>query len=528
MGSTTTAQHSFANNPSVNIQRSVFDRSHEYKTTFDAGLCIPILVDLAYPGDTFTCRFTNVTRMATPIFPLMSNLWLDVHYFAVPMRLLWGNFKKMMGEQVNPEDSVDFTIPTLDTVGLSFGELSVYDYMGLPTKIIGIPDISAMPLRAYNSVWNYWYRDANLQNRAAGTIADGPDLLSIYDVLPRGKRKDYFSGALPWPQRGDPVSLPLGISAPIVGLGSGSSQTTSQTGTVVETGGGTEIYAEFYEGHISADLRIEADGVDGAPAIYADLSSATAATINQLRTAFAIQELYEKDARAGGRYEEQTYQHFKVMSPDMRMQKPEYLGGGSQRINATQVPQTSETTGSSPQGNMGAYVQSEGTIPGFSHSFTEHCIVLAIASVRSELVYQQGLNKMWSYKFKEDFYFPALANLGEQAVLNKEIYCQGPAGGADDDAIWGYQERWSEMRYKPGQVTGLFRSNASASLDAWHLSEEFGALPTLGAAYIEENPPMARVEAVPAEPDFIMDGWFDYKCARAMPTYSVPGLSRTL
>jgi hypothetical protein len=508
-------KHQFSEVPHANIQRSSFDRSHGFKTTFDAGKLVPILVDEILPGDTVNLNMTGFARMATPIFPVMDNAFMDTHFFAVPLRLLWDNWKKFNGEQTNPGDSIDYTVPTMTAPGTGYENESLSDYFGIPTQV-GNLEHSALWHRAYNLIYNEWYRDQNLQDSVYTSTSDGPDSHTNYEVLRRGKRHDYFTSCLPWPQKGDSVSLPLGLSAPVNTSGIDGAETTVYNSTLGSAAYKMRTHSNYL--HVSASQVGSVDNI-----LYADLSQATASTINQLRESFAIQHLLEKTARAGSRYTEIIKGHFGVTSPDARLQRPEYLGGGSSPIIVTPIEQTSSTDATSPQGNLAAMATSTLNGHGFTKSFTEHCILIGLVSVRADLTYQQGLDRMFSRSTRYDFFWPSLANIGEQAVLNKEIYADGTV--ADND-IFGYQERWAEYRYKPSKITGKFRSNDAQSLDAWHLSQEFASLPTLGSDFIEENPPLDRVVAVPSEPHFIFDSYMRMKSARPMPTYSVPGLDK--
>lgn len=522
MQSVMTPQQRFAQIESPKIQRSTFDRSHGYKTTLDAGYLIPVFLDEALPGDTFNIKATLFGRLATPLKPIMDNIFVDLHFFSVPYRLVWDNWQKFNGEQTDPGDSTNFIIPTITSTAVTgYTASSIFDYFGLPTEVAGF-EHSSLPLRAYNLIWNEWYRDENLQDSVDVYTDDGPDLPSEYSVLRRGKRKDYFTSCLPWAQKADPVSIPLGTSAPVV---------TDGTVPTFTGASATNDQLKFTNAAGTDRLTITAASGTGTlvfgnnTGLEADLSTATAATINALREAFQVQRMYERDARGGTRYTEVIRSHFGVISPDARLQRPEFLGGGSAPISINPIAQNSATgaTGT-PQGNLAAMGTFNISNNGFIKSFTEHEIVIGIVSVRADLNYQQGLNRMWSRSTRFDFFWPTLAHLGEQAVLNKEIYCQGTAGGAADDNVFGYQERYAEYRYKPSQVTGIFRSNATATLDSWHLSQNFSALPALNAAFIVEEPPMSRIVAVPAEPDILLDCYFDFKAARPMPTYATPGL----
>jgi len=521
------SQHSFSRVPQADIPRSTFNRSHGYKTTLNSGYIVPVFVDEALPGDTFKCSMTTFARLATPITPFMDNLYCDVFFFAVPMRLIWNNWERFNGAQDNPDDSTDFLIPQMvapASTGYAIASLS--DYFGLPTGKAGYSH-SSMWHRAYNLIWNEWFRDQNLQDSVVVDKDDGPDDPADYVLLKRGKRHDYFTSCLPWPQKGPAVEIPLGDKAWVKGIGKLTTSFPDAAQTVRESGStGTTVYNDVAlindsdTAHRFAVQR-QPDNTSN-PNIYADLSNATAATINSLRQAFQMQKLFERDARGGTRYTEIVRSHFGVVSPDARLQRPEYLGGGSTMINCSPVPQTAATgaTGT-PQGNLAAMGTFSHSGVGFTKSFVEHCVLLGFVSVRADLNYQQGLPRMFSRSTRYDFYWPALSHLGEQAVLNQEIFLNADA---NDDDVFGYAERYAEYRYKPSQITGLFRSTAAGTLDVWHLAQKFTTLPVLGPTFIQEAPPIDRVVAVPTQPQFLFDAAFKLTCARPMPVFSVPGL----
>lgn len=525
MKSVITPQQYFTRVSKPNIRRSTFDRSHGYKTTFDSGKLIPIYVDEALPGDTFKMTANLFGRLSTPLKPIMDNIYMDTHFFSVPIRLVWDNWKRFNGEQDNPEDSTDFAMPVINSAGTGFEQDSLYDYLGIPTKVPGL-EIRADFLRAINLIWNEWYRDENLQDSVVVKKDDGPDDPLFYNVLPRGKRKDYFTSGLPWAQKAEPVTIPLGDTAEVI--------TDNTTPRVYTTDSAVEsdiILGSDWSLDTNNNIAGSQPILFGSnTGLQVDLSSATAVTVNLLRERFQIQKMYERDARGGTRYTETIYSHFGVISPDARQNRPTYIGGGTTYVNVSPIAQTTQTldAGGTPQGNLAAM----GTVSsksGFTQSFTEHEIIVGFVSVRADLNYQQGLNRMWSRSTRFDFYWPSLAHLGEQAILNKEIYAQGstvlnPDGNPVDDDVFAYAERFAEYRFKPSSVTSAFRSNHDTSLDFWHLAQEFGELPSLNAGFIEENPPIDRIVATPEEPQFILDCYFDLKCTRPMPTYAIPGL----
>lgn len=521
--------HQFAMVPKAEIPRSSFVMETAHKTTFDAGYLVPVICEEVLPGDTWNLRMTAFARMSTPLFPVMDNLHMDSFFFFIPNRLIWTNWVKFMGEQDNPADSISYTVPQVVSPASGWAVNSLADYFGLPTvgQVGGGNTVShsVLPLRCYNLVWNDWFRDENLQNSVPENKGDGPDSNADYVLLRRGKRKDYITGALPWPQKGGTaVSLPLGTLAPV------SYQVISGGGV----SSGQKANAFVTAGSVSQFVKTSTYGTAGTSvgasteaALYADLSAATAATINQLRQSFQIQKLLERDARGGTRYTEMVRAHFGVASPDMRLQRPEYLGGGSTPVVINPIAQTSATGltgGSTPVGTLSAVGTAVAHGHGFTQSFTEHGYVLGLVSIRADLTYQQGLRRHWSRSTRYDFYFPAFAALGEQAILNKEIYVRGDA---NDPLVFGYQERWAEMRYIPATITGLFRSTSAGTIDPWHLSQNFTSLPTLNTTFIQDTPPLSRVVAVGAAANgkqFIFDSFFRIKAARPLPLYSVPGL----
>lgn len=507
-----TLSHDFSRVPKAEIQRSTFNRDHGLKTTFNAGELIPIFVDEVLPADTFNLKMHGFGRLATPINPIMDNIHMDTFFFFVPYRLIWNNFEKFMGAQDDPGDSIDYLVPQITSYTPTSG--SLFDYLGLPLgNSISFNNLYG---RAYNLIWNEWFRDENLQDSVVVDKDDGPDTATDYSILKRGKRHDYFTSCLPWPQKGDAVTISAGGLAPIT---TNTLEVNTSNGTSAQIGVET---TDRESAVLTANqIYLETDPVTAPYNLYADLSGAAATTINELRESFQIQRLLERNARGGTRYTEIIQSHFNTTSPDSRLQRPEYLGGGRSNVDITPVGQTSSTDSTTPQGNLSAFGTVSFNGHGFSKAFTEHGLILGMVCAYADLNYFQGIHRSYSRRDRWDFYWPALAHLGEQAVLNQEIYAQGTSA---DQNTFGYQERWAEYRYKNSQITGKFRSNLADTLDAWHLAIDFGSLPTLNASFIEENPPIDRVVAVPTEPDFLFDAFFDLKCSRPMPTYSVPGL----
>lgn len=568
--------HRFSDAPAMYMKRTKFDRSHVYKTTFNSGKLIPVFVDEVLPGDTARMSVNYFARLATPIKPIMDNIYLDWFFFFVPNRLVWEHWQNFCFEQEDPDDDTDYVIPTVSATGNSENAYvgSLWDYFGLPVNTSGnLSGISALPFRGVYLIWNEWFRDENLQKSVKIQKGDTNEVLnsarsseqpswvftsgiSIFPGLacpPRGKRHDYFTSALPWTQKGPGVSIGLAGTASIVDPTPGTgyllhstdtelAAVTAYCGEVSSSGGrriasgtnsisfdrygSTSSYSGIggFAGNTSSPVTVSAQAASTylGNDSYVDLDTSSMFTINSLRTAFQMQKFYERLARGGSRYTEVLRSFFGVVSPDARLQRPEFLGSFTKMVNVNPIAQTSATDTTSPQGNLSAYGVTAAKFHGFTKSFVEHGYVFGFVCARADLTYQQGINKMWLRSTVYDFYWPTFAHLGEQAIELREIYAQGSEA---DTTVFGYQERYAEYRYKPSQITGKFRSSVvNGSLDMWHLSQFFKNAPTLNEEFITENPPIKRIIAVQDEPEFLLDIGFRYTTVRPMPMFGTPGL----
>lgn len=567
--------HRFSDAPAMYMKRTKFDRSHVYKTTFNSGKLIPVFIDEVLPGDTARMSVNYFARLATPIKPIMDNIYLDWFFFFVPNRLVWEHWQSFCFEQEDPDDTTDYVIPTVSATGNSENAYigSLWDYFGLPVNTSGnLSGISALPFRGVYLIWNEWFRDENLQKsvkiqkgdtnevlnstrsseQPSWVFSSGTSIVPGLACPPRGKRHDYFTSALPWTQKGPGVSIGLAGTASIVdpspGTGfllhstdselaavsatraegkSGGHRITSGTNSISFNRYGSDSdtsgvggFAGNTNGYITMSAQAASTYLGNDS--YVDLDTSSIFTINSLRTAFQMQKFYERLARGGSRYTEVLRSFFGVVSPDARLQRPEFLGSFTKMVNVNPIAQTSATDATSPQGNLSAYGVTAAKFHGFTKSFVEHGYVFGFVCARADLTYQQGINKMWLRSTVYDFYWPTFAHLGEQAIELREIYAQG---SESDITVFGYQERYAEYRYKPSQITGKFRSSVvSGSLDVWHLSQFFKNAPTLNEEFITENPPIKRIIAVQDEPEFLLDIGFKYTTVRPMPMFGTPGL----
>ncbi|AXH75767.1 MAG: major capsid protein [Microviridae sp.] len=505
------------------VPRSKFSGSFSVKLTFDAGLLIPFHVEEVYPGDHFKYDFVPLVRTSTPLFPIMDSQRIDIHCFFVPNRISWTNWVKLMGQQDDPSDSIAFTVPKVTSTGNGFAVGGVGDYMGLPT--VGQPtavlSVNALPFRAYNRIYNSWFRDENLVPSANNTTGDGTIGEAFYPLRRRAKSHDYFTSCLPWPQKFVAPSIP----SPVTGIGPATVDTTIGPVTLRETPSPTNgltgfgNYAQGYTTTPAAQFLAGADAT-GALQVFAQTD------VNIFRQAMQVQVFLERMARGGTRYTEITENIFGVRNPDARLQRPEYIGGGSTPLQFTPIAQTAPVAGVG-LGALGAAGSAVGSSRA-SYAATEHGFIVCLLSVKSELSYSQGVHKMWDRNTLYDFYNPAFAGLGEQSVKRREIFATGTT--ANDDVVFGYQERWHELRTHVSRVAGLFRPTAAGNIDEWHLSQLFSPAPTLGVTFIEDSPPMSRVLAAGVAANgqqYLADVHVRCEMVRPVPMFGTPvGLGR--
>jgi len=540
--------HNFGKIEAPERPRSSFDMSHGRKLTLDAGKLIPIACEEVLPGDTWNWRATFFGRLASPLkFPIMDNIFLDSFWFYVPYRILWTNWEKFCGAQDNPGDSIDFEVPHIvPTTEDTFPALGLADYFGIPVEVTfaSIDFPNALPWRAYNKTYNDWFRDQDLQDSVPENTDDGPDDEADYVIQNRCKRPDYFTMCRPFAQKGDAMTIALGTSAPVIGNGTTIGFSNAEPGPVAgnlfglatqngtntpfwQTGNygqptGTATSTGTPAGSTTVGLTTDADN----SGMIADLSAVAGIPLNEIREAIAFQQIRELDARAGTRYTEQLQVVWGVHPQDSRLQRPEYLGGSSQPITISSVAQTTyqgTATIRDAKGSLAAFGTMNGS-SGFMKSFPEHGVILGLVNIRADITYQQGLRRMWSRRTRFDYPHPKLAHIGEQPVLDKEIFYPNLGTGANE--VFGYQEQYADQRYIPSQVVAEFRSDYGTPLDAWHLALDFPSIPPLDASFIEDAPPIDRVLAVTSQSQFILDTYHKVRRACCLPTYGTPGLTR--
>lgn len=527
-------QSHFSLVPTVHRPRSAFNLKQNIKMDFNLGYIYPFYWQEVNPGDTLKVRTEAMIRFATLLFPLMDNVRFYVHYFFTPNRLVWTHWVNFCGEQQNPGDSIAYTVPTLTSPAVTgYDQQTIFDYFDLPTKVPGYTHIT-LYLRAYNRIVNRWFRDENLQNALVENTGDSGDAVSDFALQPSRKVKDYFTGSLPSTQKFTTVTLPLGTTAPLIhdpGVSAASYPQWTPVGgglgdapLAIPNVNTPNTYWNANAAPLGAASNLNWGSASNPSGLVADLSNASAATINTIRYAFQIQRFLERDMRSGSRYPELNLAHFGVQNPDSRVQWPEYLNGHSDSMYVSVIAQTAPASGgSTPLANLAGMGTAVLKDPGFHKSFVEHGTVIGVIIARADLTYWQGLDRKLSRSVRYDYPWPVLAHLGEQPILNKEIYIQGTANPSADASTFSYQERYAENRYAPNRIRGLFKPNATGTFAAWHLAQTFGGLPTLGSTFIQDSPPTSRVKATSSDPDLIMDMNIHQVLVSTLPTFGVPG-----